>query len=126
MVGRRHAAEEVTAKLAKANELAGQGRTQREIAQALGVSIMTYHRWRKAWPERPSDVPPATTQADPGARPEYVSSDDGHHYSDSDRLRDLESENERLRRLVVDLLLEKTKVESALREKQMRMVRRMR
>lgn len=45
---------------------------------------------------------------------------------ETDRLRDLEIENERLRRLVVDLLLEKSSVESALREKQTRLVRRVR
>jgi putative transposase len=47
MVGKRHASGEITAKLAHANELAAKGKTQREISKALGVSIMTYHRWKK-------------------------------------------------------------------------------
>jgi putative transposase len=47
MVGKRHASDEISAKLAQANELAAKGKTQREISKALGVSIMTYHRWKK-------------------------------------------------------------------------------
>ncbi|MET4151021.1 transcriptional regulator with XRE-family HTH domain [Bradyrhizobium sp. RT9b] len=46
MVGKRHASEEISAKLAQAKELAAEGKTQREISKALGISIMTYHRWR--------------------------------------------------------------------------------
>lgn len=44
MVGKRHASEEISAKLAQAGELAAKGKTQREISKALGVSIMTFHR----------------------------------------------------------------------------------
>src|SRR5262245_33457339 len=47
MVRKRHASDEISAKLAHANELAAKGKTQREISKALGVSIMTYHRWKK-------------------------------------------------------------------------------
>ncbi|MGP9814500.1 helix-turn-helix domain-containing protein [Rhodopseudomonas sp. NSM] len=47
MVGRRHASEEIASKLAQADELAAKGKTQREISKALGVSVMTYHRWKK-------------------------------------------------------------------------------
>jgi putative transposase len=47
MVGKRHASGEITARLAQANELAAKGKTQREISKALGVSVMTYHRWKK-------------------------------------------------------------------------------
>ena len=58
MVGKRHASGEITAKLAQANELAAKGKTQREISKALGVSIMTYHRWKKTVnAEEPADVP---------------------------------------------------------------------
>ena len=47
MVGKRHASGEIAAKLAQANELVAKGKTQREISKVLGVSIMTYHRWKK-------------------------------------------------------------------------------
>jgi 2-keto-4-pentenoate hydratase/2-oxohepta-3-ene-1,7-dioic acid hydratase in catechol pathway len=58
MVGKRHASAEITAKLAQANELAAKGKTQREISKVLGVSIMTYHRWRKMLnAEEPAHVP---------------------------------------------------------------------
>jgi putative transposase len=35
-------------KLARANDLATQGKLQSEIARTLGVSVMTLHRWHKA------------------------------------------------------------------------------
>ena len=54
MVGKRHASDEISAKLAQANELAAKGKTQREISKALGVSIMTYHRWKKMLKSSPA------------------------------------------------------------------------
>ena len=47
MVGRRHDSQEISDKLAQADQLAAKGKTQREISKALGVSVMTYHRWKK-------------------------------------------------------------------------------
>ena len=47
---KRHTSAEITTKLDEAATLGAQGRNQREIAQALGVSVMTFHRWRKAHP----------------------------------------------------------------------------
>ena len=44
---RRHSKAEIAALLAKANAMAAQGKTQNEIADALGISVMTLHRWRK-------------------------------------------------------------------------------
>ena len=83
---KRHSRVEIATKLAQANDLATQGKLQSEIAHALGVSVMTLHRWRKAPPEpQPAD----------------------------DRIAELQLENSRLRRLVTDLLLEKTKLEEA-------------
>jgi transposase len=83
---KRHSRVEIATKLAQANDLATQGKLQSEIAHALGVSVMTLHRWRKAPPEpHPAD----------------------------DRTAKLQLENSRLRRLVTDLLLEKIKVEEA-------------
>jgi DNA invertase Pin-like site-specific DNA recombinase len=42
-----HPKAEIAAKLAQADDLATQGKLQSEIARALGVSVMTLHRWRK-------------------------------------------------------------------------------
>ena len=47
MPKRGHSKSEVAANLAKADELASQGKLQSEIARTLGVSVMTLHRWRK-------------------------------------------------------------------------------
>jgi hypothetical protein len=82
-----------------ADEMAAQGRLHGDIAKSLGVSLMTYHRWRKARgvPMRPA----ARTAIDC----EQVS-----------QIRQLQHENSQLRRLVADLLLEKVKLEEDLRE----------
>jgi len=44
---RKHSTREIIALLAQADNLAGQGKLQPEIARTLGVSVMTLHRWRK-------------------------------------------------------------------------------
>src|SRR3974377_1258375 len=44
----RHTPSEVATKLATADEMAAQGRLHGDIAKSLGISVMTYHRWRKA------------------------------------------------------------------------------
>jgi len=115
MVGRRHAADEIATKLAQANELAAKGKSQREIAKALGVSIMTYHRWRKGHdvPARAGRSRGASEAIDLEARPRGTMSQ-------------LELENLRLRRLVTDLLLEKLKLEEEIRSRTETRVRRSR
>ena len=96
MAGRRHPIEEIAAKLAQANELAAKGRTHREISKALGVSIMTYHRWRKT----------RTQLRLNGTRvPELPQS----------MVEELRWENKRLRQLLADLSLEKLKLEEIVR-----------
>jgi transposase len=111
MVGKRHASDEISAKLAHADELAANGKTQREIAKALGISIMTYHRWKKSADHGAGEsrrsaaaLPDTRTAASTAARP-------------GDLLEQLELENTRLRRLVTDLLLEKLKLEEELRRR---------
>ena len=93
MKKRKHPKAEIAAKLAQADDLAAQGKLQSEIARALGVSVMTLHRWRKLPPESNGssriDQTPQT------------------------RIAELQLENERLRRLVTDLLLEKMRIEEA-------------
>lgn len=71
-----HSAEEIAAKLALADELLRQGRTITAVAQALGVTRMTYYRWRHEQQGTPGDL----------AR----------------RLHALEQENAELRRLLAD------------------------
>jgi transposase len=118
MVGKRHASGEISAKLAQATELAAKGKTQREISKALGVSIMTYHRWKKLI---------GTTGASDShgerreASPLPATSNDG---SAADTIQRLELENAQLRRLVTDMLLDKLKLEGELRARQEALVRR--
>ena len=117
MVGKRHASGEITAKLAQANEMAAKGKTQREISKALGVSIMTYHRWKKMLnAEEPADVPQ-------GAAPEIRLGKSSVAGAD-EMIKRLELENSQLRRLVTDMLLDKLKLEDELRARQQARLRR--
>jgi transposase len=110
MVGRRHDSQEITAKLAQADELAAKGKSQREISKALGVSIMTYHRWKKMLR---SSEPTDSLRGEPESRPRAPSD-----ANSADTIRRLELENAQLRRLVTDMLLEKLKYEEELRARQ--------
>jgi transposase-like protein len=50
MAGRKkHSAEDVVRKLRRADELAGAGKTNEEIAAELGVSAATLYNWRRAY-----------------------------------------------------------------------------
>jgi len=72
--------EQVINKLREAEVLASQGATVGEICRRIGVSDVTYYRWRK----------------------EYG----GMTVDQAYRLRELEQENSRLKRLVADLSLD--------------------
>jgi putative transposase len=92
---RRHSHAEIAAKLAQADIMSQEGRTQGDIARSLEVSVMTFHRWRKAHRQRASV--PSTQETAPGR-------------NHRERIAELQLENSRLRRLVTDLLLEKIKL----------------
>jgi transposase len=116
MVGRRHDTREISDKLAQADELAAKGKTQREISKALGVSIMTYHRWKKML-KSPEPVMV-------GSREIESRSSAPREASSEDTIKRLELENAQLRRLVTDMLLEKLKYEEELRARQQPRLRR--
>ena len=99
MAGRRHASEEIAAKLAQASELAVRGKTHREISKALGVSVMTYHRWKKMMKIEDGGASLGHSPAEGQSERLSASQID-------ERLNRLEAENARLRRLVTDMLLE--------------------
>jgi putative transposase len=123
MTNKRHSPDEIAAKLRQADAWIAQGKLHGDIAKALGVSLMTYHRWRKGRPD-PDEVaaPPARTapapQAQPAGRtapPARVSEATQQPRGDeADYIAELQLENSRLRRLVTDLLLEKVQIEEAL------------
>lgn len=77
----RHRPEQIIRKLRQAEVLAGQGKTVEEICRELGISDATYYKWRK----------------------EYG----GMGISQAKRLKELEAENARLKRVVADLTLDK-------------------
>lgn len=78
--GKRYSPEEVIIKLREAEALQVQGLNQGEICRQLGVSADTYIRWRK----------------------EYG----GMRVDQAKKLKDLEKENQQLKKLVADLSLD--------------------
>jgi transposase-like protein len=81
MPRKRHTPEEIVAKLRQVDVLASQGQTVADAVRSIGVTEVTYYRWRS----------------------EYG----GLKGSQVKRLKELEAENARLRRAVSDLTLEK-------------------
>src|SRR5215468_6539898 len=102
----RHTAAEIATKLAMADDMAAQGRLHGDIARSLGVSVMTYHRWRKARGTLGRPVPRPATEAERIDIPV--------EREQASQIKELQLENSRLRRLVTDLLLEKVKLEEDL------------
>ena len=81
MAQKKHKAEEIVAKLRQVDVLVSQGRPVAEAVRAIGVTPFTYYRWCKEFG---------------GLKVDQVK-----------RLKELEKENERLRKAVSDLTLEK-------------------
>lgn len=102
---KRHSVAEIASLLKEADSLAAAGRTQSQIAQALGISVMTFHRWRKAAPTLVASSAHAPLTPPPAEVPSRV------ERASHDRISELQLENSRLRRLVTDLLLEKMRLE---------------
>jgi putative transposase len=76
---RRNTPEQIIRKLREADRLLGEGQTVPEVAKALEVSEATYHRWRNRYGGMKAD--------------------------DVKRLKELERENVRLKRIVADQAL---------------------
>jgi len=79
MKRRRHTPEQVIRKLREADRMLGEGRTIPEVAKALEISENTYHRWQRQYGGMKAD--------------------------DVKRLKELERENARLKRIVADQAL---------------------
>lgn len=105
---KKHSREEILSKLARADELARAGSSQVDVCKALGVSVMTLHRWRKLpLPRQEAGAPQDNAgESVASARPPVM---------DQMRqvLEELKLENQRLRKIVTDLLLEKMRLEEA-------------
>ena len=83
--------EQIISKLREAEVLVSQGQTVPAACKVIGVAEQTYYRWRKSY--------------------------GGLKIDQAQRLRELEQENARLKRLVADLSLDNAIIKEALRGK---------
>jgi putative transposase len=81
MAGKREKSEEIVSKLRQVEVLQGQGMTIADAVRQIGITQQTYYRWRKLY--------------------------GGMGRDQLKRLKELEKENQRLRRAVSDLTLDK-------------------
>ena len=89
MARKRHTAEEIVTKLRQVDVLMAQGKPVADAVRAIGVTEVTYYRWRNEYG---------------GLKGDQVK-----------RLKELESENTRLRRAISDLTLDKLILQEAAR-----------
>ena len=81
MAGKRDRPEEIVVKLRQVEVLQGQGVSVADAVRQIGVTVQTYYRWRRLY--------------------------GGMGREQLRRLKELEKENQRLRRAVSDLTLDK-------------------
>ncbi|GAB5407143.1 MAG: hypothetical protein Aurels2KO_53740 [Aureliella sp.] len=86
---KKHKPEQIVAKLRDADVMLNSGKELAAVLQSLGVSEATYHRWRKQYGGMKAD--------------------------EAKRLKELETENSRLKRLLADAELDKSILKEALR-----------
>ena len=89
MSRKRPKPEEIVAKLRQADVLIGQGTSVAKAIRAIGVSEVTYYRWRREFG---------------GLKTDQVR-----------RMKDLKTENQRLRKAIADLTLDKLILQEAAR-----------
>jgi putative transposase len=115
MTGTKHSPAEIAVKLRQADELAAQGKRRSEILRVLGISQMTYHRWRKARSSAPPELrAPAASDAPAAGGPSKIDAANFAALSRREQIsafQELQRENVRLRELFTDALLEKIKLE---------------
>jgi putative transposase len=85
---KRHSPEQIVRKLRDADAMLAAGKTIGEVCQALEVSDQTFHRWRQQY--------------------------GGMKAEEAKRLRELEEENKRLKRLLAEAELDKAILKEAL------------
>ena len=87
MKRKRHTPEQIITRLREADAMLGAGKTIGRVVQQLGVSEQTFHRWRNQY--------------------------GGMKAGDAKRLKELEQENARLKRVVADQALDKQILQEA-------------
>jgi transposase-like protein len=80
MKQRHHTPEQIVRKLAEADKLLGEGKIIEEVCRSLEITESTFHRWRHQYGGMKAD--------------------------DAKRLKELEKENTRLKRIVADQALD--------------------
>ena len=85
----RHKPEDIIAKLRQVDVLVGQGQSVAEAIRSIGVTEVTYYRWRKEYG---------------GLKSDQVR-----------RMKEMEVENQRLRKAIADLTLDKLILQEAAR-----------
>lgn len=86
--GKRHTPEQIIRKLREAEGMIAAGKTIGQVVQALEISEQTFHRWRNQY--------------------------GGMKAQEMKRLKELEQENRRLKKLVADLTLDKDILKEAM------------
>lgn len=86
---KKHSPEQIVAKLRDAEVMLNSGKEMAAVFQSLEISEATYHRWRAQYGGMKSD--------------------------EAKRLKELEVENSRLKRLLADAELDKAMLKEALR-----------
>jgi putative transposase len=89
MKGKRHSPEQIVRKLQEADAMLTVGKTLGQVCQTLEVSEPTFHRWRNQY--------------------------GGMKAQEAKRLRELEDENRRLKKLLAEAELDKAILKEALR-----------
>jgi len=89
MKRKRHHPEQIVKKLRDADAMLASGKTIGQVCQALEVSEQTFHRWRNQY--------------------------GGMKAGEAKRLKELEEENKRLKKVVAELTLDKDILQEALR-----------
>ena len=88
MKGKKHSLEQIIKKLREAEAMMATGKTIGQVVQSLEISEQTYHRWRNQY--------------------------GGMKAGEARRLKELEGENGRLKKLVAELTLDKDILKEAL------------
>lgn len=89
MKGKKHSPEQIVRKLQEADAMLAVGKTLGQVCQALEVSEQTFHRWRNQY--------------------------GGMKAQEAKRLKELEEENRRLKKLLAEAELDKAILKEALR-----------
>ena len=89
MKGKKYSAEQIVSKLREADVLIGKGQTVADVCRQLQITDVTYYRWRK----------------------EYG----GLSIDQAKRLKELETENIKLRKVIADLSIDNAILKEASR-----------